>query len=57
MSLTTEERTVRIVAESRKIYVSDFESENRIVHIPVQNRVNIIVEKRTTSSQRTVLVE
>lgn len=57
MSLTTEERTVRIVAESRKIYVSDFESENRIVHIPVQNRVNIIVEKRTTPSQRTVLVE
>ena len=53
MATTSAERTVRVATESRMILVVDF-SQNRRVYIPKENRTVIVVDRKTTSADRTV---
>jgi len=57
MASTAAERTVRVPRENRVVYVAfggNGTSSDRTVLIPEENRTVIVVERRTTSAERTV---
>lgn len=57
MASTAAERTVRVPKENRVVYVAfggNGTNSDRTVLIPEENRTVIIVERRTTSAERTV---
>ena len=56
MSLTPAERTVDIPFEVREIYIGSIYGE-RTIYIEEQIRGVTVVERRTTSKDRTVKVE